>query len=153
MDNEGRGWIIFSMIVLLVAGIMRVFDGIWMIHNGNALRIYLQGAILGNSLVTYGWVYLIIGIVLILAALALTTGSEVARWIGVFAGAVLAISAVWWIYYQPIWAILYIAIGFGIIYGLVAHGGQQMLAGASDGDYGYDDEEELSDSTQEQPAG
>ena len=116
---------LFSMIILLTAGIMRVFDGIWMIHNGNTLHIYLQGSLLGSSLKTYGWFYLLVGIVLILSALALSSGSELARWIGVFAGVVLSVSAVWWIYYQPIWALVYIGIGIGIIYGLVAYGGHQ----------------------------
>jgi hypothetical protein len=125
MENEGRGWILFSMIVLLTAGIMRVFDGIWMIHNGNQLHIYLQGSLLGTNLKTYGWLYLLVGIVLILSAFALMGGSELARWIGVFAGVVLTVSAVWWIYYQPIWALVYIGIGIAIIYGLCAFGGKE----------------------------
>lgn len=125
MKVEGRGWVLFSMIVLLTAGIMRIFDGIWMIHNGNVVHLYLQGSLFGTSLKTYGWIYLVVGIILILAALALAGGSELARWIGIFAGAVLAISSIWWIAYEATWALLYVAIGFSIIYGLVAYGGHQ----------------------------
>src|SRR5260221_3004150 len=106
MKVEGRGWILFSMIVLLTAGIMRILDGIWMIHNSNAIPISLQGSLFGTSLKTYGWIYLIVGVVLILAALALSSGSELARWIGVFAGMVLSISAVWWIEYAAVWSLV-----------------------------------------------
>jgi len=133
MEKDGKGWILFSMIVLLVAGIMRVFDGFWMIHNANVVGTYnLSGSLLGSSLKTYGWVYLLVGIVLILSAVGLSSGSELSRWIGVFAGAVLAITAVWWIEVAPVWAILYIAIGIGLIYGLVVYGGHHGAHEAHD---------------------
>ena len=51
-------------------------------------------------------------------------GSQVARWVGVFAGAVMAISAIWWMPYYPIWSLTYIALGGAVIYGLTAHGGR-----------------------------
>jgi hypothetical protein len=122
MKKEGQGWILFSMIVLFVAGVMRIFDGIWMIHNGNAAQS-LSGAIFGSSLKTYGWIYIIVGVLLILVSLSLMSGSELGRWLGVAAGAILAISAVWVIPYFQVWGLLYAALGIGIIYGLVAHGG------------------------------
>jgi hypothetical protein len=133
MESKGRGWILFSMIVLLTAGIMRVFDGIWMIHNANTIHVYLQGSLLGSSMTTYGWLYLLVGIVLILSALALSAGSELARWIGVIAGVLLTISAVWWLPYPglQIWSLVYIGVGIGVIYGLVMYGGHD---GADDDD-------------------
>jgi len=113
------------MIILLTAGIMRVFDGIWMIHNANQIGggYNLTGSLFGTSLKTYGWIYLIVGVLLILVALALAGGSEVARWLGIVAGAVLAISAIWWIAYAPVWSLLYVGLGVGVIYGLAVFGG------------------------------
>jgi hypothetical protein len=129
MKNEGRGWILFSMIVLLTAGIMRIFDGIWMIHNANTLSsATLTGSLFGTSFKTYGWIYLLVGVVLILVALALASGSEVARWLGIVAGAVLAISAIWWIPYYPVWSLVYIGLGVGVIYGLAVFGGDESAA-------------------------
>ena len=131
MKNEGRGWILFSMIVLLTAGIMRVFDGIWMIHNANSLYSstyldHLTGSLFGTSLKTYGWIYLLIGVALILVALALSSGSEIARWLGLVAGVVLAVSAVWWLPYAPLWAMIYIGLGAGVVYGLAMYGGEEQ---------------------------
>lgn len=130
MKAEGRGWILFSMVVLLTAGIMRVFDGIWMIHNANAVQTSynLTGSLFGTSLKTYGWIYLLVGVLLILVALALASGSEVARWLGIAAGAVLSISAVWWIPYAPVWALLYVGLGVAVIYGLAVFGGESESA-------------------------
>ncbi len=118
-----------SMIVLLTAGIMRIFDGIWMIHNSNAVSsTTLAGALFGTSFKTYGWIYLGVGVVLILVALALAGGSEIARWLGIVAGAVLAISAIWWIPYYPVWSLVYIGLGVGVIYGLSVYGGNEQVA-------------------------
>ncbi|HEV3213263.1 MAG TPA: hypothetical protein VGZ03_07710 [Acidimicrobiales bacterium] len=127
MKTEGRGWILFSMVVLLTAGIMRIFDGIWMIHNANSIQssYNLTGSLFGTSLKTYGWIYLIVGVLLILVALALAGGSEVGRWLGIAAGAVLSISAVWWLPYAPVWSLLYVGLGVGVIYGLAVFGGEQ----------------------------
>ena len=56
----------------------------------------LQNALFGHSLNTYGWVYLIVAIILLLSSFGVLTGNPFGRWIGIFAGAILAISAIWW---------------------------------------------------------
>jgi hypothetical protein len=124
VKREGQGWILFSMIVLFTAGIMRIFDGIWLVHNSNTAQS-LTGGILGSSLKAYGWVYIVVGALLILVAVSLMSGSELGRWVGVAAGAILAITAVWAMPYYPVWALTYIAIGVGVIYGLSVHGGHE----------------------------
>ena len=70
MNDRGHGWILFAAIVLGVAGIMRIFDAIWAFRYHGAVPQNLEDAIFGTSLKTYGWVYLIVGIILILCGLA-----------------------------------------------------------------------------------
>ena len=53
--------------------------------------------------------------------------SQIGRWIGVAAGAIMAISAIWWMPYYPIWSLTYIAIGVFVIYALAAHGGRDEV--------------------------
>ena len=65
----------------------------------------------GTSLKTYGWVYLIVGIILILCGLAVMGRSQIGRWVGIAAGAIGAISAIWWMPYYPIWSLTYVAPG------------------------------------------
>jgi asparagine N-glycosylation enzyme membrane subunit Stt3 len=127
MDNDGKGWLTFAAVVLGVAGIMRIFDGIWAFRYKGAVPDHLQNALLGTTLKNYGWLWLIVGIVLILCALGVMTRSQLSRWIGVFAGAVIAISAIWWMPYYPIWSLTYIGIGVLVIYALFAYGGRQAV--------------------------
>ena len=53
-----------------------------------------------------------------LSGFALIVGRQVGLWIGVVAGAILAISAIWWMPYYPIWSLAYIAVGVLVIYAL-----------------------------------
>ena len=96
MDEKGEGWLIFAAVVLGVAGIMRVFEAIWAFRYHGVLPQNFERAIFGHSLKTYGWVYLIVAIVLILCVFGVMARSQFSRWIGIFAGAVMAISAIWW---------------------------------------------------------
>ena len=128
MDRRGEGWLTFAAVVLGVAGIMRIFDAIWAFRYHGALPDNFEAAIFGHSLKTYGWIYLIVSAVLIVCAVLVLSGSQVARWVGVAAGAIIAISAVWWMPYYPVWSLTYIAIGALVIYALVVYGGNAETA-------------------------
>jgi hypothetical protein len=122
MHERGTGWVVFASIVLGVAGIMRIFDAIWAFRYHGVLPQNLEDALFGTSLKTYGWVYLIVGVILILCALAVMRQSQLGRWVGIAAGAIGAISAIWWMPYYPIWSLTYIALGVVVIYALAAYG-------------------------------
>src|ERR1700677_877705 len=82
MNDRGHGWVIFASIVLVVAGIMRIFDAIWAFRYNGAVPQNLEDAIFGTSLKTYGWVYLIVGIILILCGFAVLGRSPLGRHCG-----------------------------------------------------------------------
>ena len=124
MDRRGGGWLVFAAVVLGVAGIMRIFDAIWAFRYHGVLPENFEAAIFGHSLKTYGWIYLVVAAVLIVSAVLVLSGSQVARWAGVVAGAIIAISAIWWMPYYPVWSLAYIAIGAVVIYALVVYGGK-----------------------------
>jgi hypothetical protein len=124
MNDRGHGWILFAGIVLGVAGIMRIFDAIWAFRYHGVLPQNLEDALFGTSLKTYGWIWLVVGIVLILCGLAVMGRSQFARWVGVAAGAVCSITAIWWMPYYPIWSLTYVALGVLVIYALIAYGGR-----------------------------
>jgi hypothetical protein len=134
MDNDrGGGWLVFAGIVLLVAGVMRFFDALWAFHYHGALPLNLQDALYGRSLETYGWLWLSVAIIVFLSGLVVLSGTQMTRWtgqagrwIGVVAGGIMAVSAIWWMPYYPIWSLVYIAIGVFVIYALAAYGERRV---------------------------
>jgi hypothetical protein len=120
------GWLTFSAVVLIIAGIMRVIDAIWAFSYHGALPDGLQGAVLGHSLRTYGWIWLIAGVILIAAGVLLfgpsdRPASEVSRWVGIIAASLGAVAAAFVLPYYPVWSLLYILISVMVVYGLSAH--------------------------------
>jgi hypothetical protein len=124
------GWLTFSAVVLIVAGTMRIFDAIWAFRYNGAVVDNLHDAIFGHSLTTYGWVWLVVGVILIVAGFLVlsptpTLSAEISRWIGILAAAVAAITAISWMPYYPVWSLIYVAIAIMVIYGLSAHFGEE----------------------------
>jgi hypothetical protein len=124
-DERAADWLTFASIVLIVAGVMRVFDALWAFRHDDAVPEGLQDAILGESLSTYGWFYLLVAVVLILSGVLIYQRNQLARWIGIGAGALGAISAAFWLPYYPVWSLIYIMMGVFVIYGLAAYGGRE----------------------------
>jgi len=119
------GWVTYSAIILILAGIMRIFDGIWAFRYKGTVVDDLSQAVYGNSLTTYGWIWVIVGAVLIVAGLLLVVpwtslNRQIPRWIGIIAAAVAAFTAVAWLPYYPEWAVVYIALSTLVLYGLSA---------------------------------
>jgi hypothetical protein len=119
------GWLFFSAVVLIVAGVMRIFDAIWAFRYNGTPTGNLHDAFFGHSLTTYGWIWLIVGIILIVAGFVVLRPTpsltvDLARWIGIIAAAIAAITAITWMPYYPVWAFIYIAIAVVVIYGLAA---------------------------------
>jgi hypothetical protein len=120
----------FAAVVLIITGIMRVLDAIWAFRYHGAIPNGLKDATLGHSLTTYGWVWLITGVILIAAGAYLfgpsdRPGAEISRWVGIIAASLAAISAIFLIPYYPVWSVIYIAIAVMVIYGLSAHYGEE----------------------------
>jgi hypothetical protein len=119
------GWLTFSAVVLIVVGILRIFDAIWAFEYNGTVVDNLHGAVFGHSLTTYGIVWLIVGVILIFAGfLVMNPGSlsaEISRWFGIVASAIAAVTAITWMPYYPVWSLIYVAIAVMVIYGLAAH--------------------------------
>ncbi|MGX7677511.1 DUF7144 family membrane protein [Jatrophihabitans sp. DSM 45814] len=127
---KGEGWRLFAGTMLGIAGIMRIFDAIWAFAYNGTLPSNLEGAIFGHSLTTYGWVYLIVAIILIVSSIAVVMGSDVGRWVGIVAAAIAAVSAIWWMPYYPVWSLAYVGISVLVIYALAAYGGREAFDAA-----------------------
>jgi hypothetical protein len=139
-DDQGSGWLTFAAVILVLAGIMKLFDSIWAFRaKGSLDSSNAAHATLGSSISAYGWWWLIIGILLILAGFAVLQRSQLARWIGIVAATIAAVGSLAWMPYFPIWSLLYALMSIFVIYALAAHGGLEIpsqLAGGANGGNG-----------------
>jgi hypothetical protein len=133
--REGEGWLLFAAIVLMTAGVMRIFDAFWAFDKDDELTTNLQVLLFDDSLDAYGWTWLVVGALLVVAGFGVLSGSQTARWFGIFMAALSAISAFLWIYAFPIWSLVSVLISIGVIYALATYGDLGIgAAGVGTGD-------------------
>lgn len=126
--DKGGGWLLFSGTILGLAGLMRIFDSIWAFGYKGALPENLKDGLLGSNLDHYAWLWLGVGVVLLLSSFMVIVRSQIARWIGMFACAVGCVSAIAWMPYYPVWSLVYVAMTVLAFYGLAVHGGRATTA-------------------------
>jgi hypothetical protein len=125
MTDQASGWLKFASIVLIFAGIMRVLDSIWAFRYKGALPENLDSGLLGTNLKSYGVVYLVVGVLLILTGIYVVMRRQFFRWVGVAAGIIGGLSGAVWLPYYPVWSLVYVGLAVLVVYALVAEGGRE----------------------------
>jgi hypothetical protein len=124
--EQGTGWLTFATVMLGLAGIWNFIEGILAVSSS---RVYTDSSVfVFSDLNTWGWIVLILGIIQALAALAILSGSEFARWFGIGAAALNAIGQLLFVPVYPMWAITMFAVDVLIIYALAVYGGRRLRA-------------------------
>jgi hypothetical protein len=117
--REPTGWVIFAGVMMMLLGCLNFFYGLAAVVNDDVVVVGGQGAIIAD-LTTWGWVTIILSIVLVLTGFGLLTGAEWARWVGVFLVGLNAVAQVWIFPAAPLWAFIIILLDVIIIYNLTA---------------------------------
>ena len=115
------GWSGFAAVMLIVMGVMDIVQGLVALFNDT---FYVVGEewILEFNVTTWGWIHLILGVVLLLSGIFIFSGNVAARTVGVIVAGLVAIANFAWLPYQPVWSIILIAISVSVIWALTAHG-------------------------------
>jgi len=115
------GWGAFAGVMLVMVGVFQFFAGLSaIIHD----TYYVVGSQYAYKLdVTgWGWIHLVLGLIVVLAGIGVFTGNVAARAIGVIAAMVSAIANFLWLPYSPVWSVVMIAVAISVIWALTAHG-------------------------------
>jgi len=115
------GWEAFAGIMLMIVGIFGIIDGIIAIAK-DEFFVVSQKWVFNFDVTTWGWIHLMLGIIVLLAGIGIFSGNVLARTVGVIAAAVSAIVNFMWLPYYPVWAVIIIAVDVSIIWALTAHG-------------------------------
>ena len=123
--KRGTGWIIFAGVAMIIAGANMFINGLWALNAADTIVVRFKNTLLfsDTNLDTWGWIYAIVGAVVLLAGVLIFWRSQVARWIGLVAATVQAIVAFFWLF-TPYWpgALVIIAIDMLVLYALVVYG-------------------------------
>lgn len=113
------GWIWFAGVMMIVDGILNTIHGLTAIFNGG---FFIGARGLVFSVAGWGWVHLIIGVLLLVVGTALAVGKEWARVFAIVLVAFNIVTQMMSISIYPWWSILAIVIDGLILYALIVHG-------------------------------
>jgi hypothetical protein len=122
-DRHGRGtgWIVFAGVLMLLAGGNMLINGLWALHASNQEEKAVGDTLLfaGSNLDTWGWIYVIVGAVVLVAGITVFFRSLFGVWVGIIAALGQAFLAFFWIF-SPQWpaALVIIALDLLVIYAL-----------------------------------
>jgi hypothetical protein len=107
--------------MMVVVGTMGAINGLIALIND---EIYVVGSerIIAFDFTTWGWIHLILGIIVVLAAFALLQGAMWARILAAVLAGMSIISQVGTIEAYPFWSIAMIGISIGIIFSVCTMG-------------------------------
>lgn len=118
--EQRSGWVTFAGVLLLIAGVLNIFYGIAAIGDSKFF-VADQKYILSN-LHTWGWISLILGIILFFAAFSLWSGGLYGRVVGLTGASLSAISALLSIPAYPLWSLAIFALDIVIIHQIATRG-------------------------------
>ncbi|MEV7125419.1 hypothetical protein [Streptomyces sp. NPDC093260] len=114
------GGTVFAGVVLLVDGLLDILKGITAIASDD-IYASINDYVYRFNLTGWGWVLLIVGVISVITGLGLLTDALWARVVGVFMASLSLIANFLWLPYQPLWALISIALDAWVIWALTAH--------------------------------
>jgi hypothetical protein len=127
-EGHGYGLVLFASILMVVIACFNLIQGIAAIANSHVFTP--QAHYVFANLKTWGWITLILGILMLLAALGVLAGNQPARWFGVVVLGLNAIDQMFFIPAYPFWSLIIIAMDVVALYGLCAYGSRRNLEAA-----------------------
>lgn len=115
-----NGWIAFAAIVLFLNGCFGALYGLAAILNDKVVTVGGGTGVTVWDFTGWGWIQLVIGIVMMIVSVGLFTGNGAARWLAVGMAMLSALAQFGIISAFPLWAILVIVLNVVVIYQLVA---------------------------------
>ena len=115
------GWTIFAAFMMIMIGGFHVVAGLVANVNDEFYAVTKEYVFQFDAS-SWGWIHLIVGIVVLLAGFGLFSGAEWARTVGVIMALVSAFGGFAWLPWYPIWGIVIIAIAVSVIWAPTAHG-------------------------------
>ena len=115
------GFTTLAGILLLLSGLWSIFDGLAGIIKGKFYIVTPNYAFKIDAS-AWGWIHLILGVIVVAAGIGLLAGQTWARVVGVVIAVISALENFLFLPHYPLWSILVIAVDVMIIWALLVYG-------------------------------
>jgi cell division protein FtsW (lipid II flippase) len=122
-DSSGwwAGTTLFAALLMIMVGVWQAVVGLIAIFE-NDFYVATRNYLFQFDATTWGWIHLVVGVVVAFAGWGLLSGQTWARIVGITMAALSATANFLFIPYYPVWSLLIIAVDVFVIWALTAHG-------------------------------
>lgn len=117
------GWIYFASAMLLLIGGLEAIAGLTAIFKDNYYLV-TQSHLLVFNYTAWGWIHLVLGVLIFLAGLAVMSGRMWGRVVAIFLAVLSILGNLSFISAYPLWSIVAITLNVFVIYALTVHGSE-----------------------------
>jgi hypothetical protein len=121
VSGAAIGWTYFAAMMMILIGVFHAIVGLTAIID-DEFFVATRNYILQFDTTQWGWIHLIVGILVAVSGGYVLTGSVFARTIGVIMAFISALVGFAWLPYAPVWRVIFIAIAVTVIWALTVHG-------------------------------
>jgi hypothetical protein len=136
--SETSGWAVgftvFAAVMMLMVGAWQALAGLIAIFE-NEFYVTTRNYIFELDATTWGWIHLVLGLIVAFAGWGVLSGQTWARIVGITLAALSATANFLFIPYYPFWSILIIAVDILVIWALASHGREFREMKAADAEY------------------
>jgi len=127
--EEGfSGWAWFTGGLIGLVGLFQIMTGIVALAGTGYYTVPARNLLVDASYSTWGWVHLLLGLVMVVTGGGLAFGSSIARVVGVALAALSAVVNLGFVPAAPFAATLIIGLDVFLIYAITIHGGEPKQA-------------------------
>jgi hypothetical protein len=116
------GWVTFAGVVALVVGAYNALSGIAALSDDDTVAAQAREVLFGLDLTTWGWFWLLVGLVQLLAGVLILQRNEWGRALGVTVAGISAVITIFVIFVFPLWAIAVLILDVLVLYALLTQG-------------------------------
>ena len=126
-DKSMTGWIGFAALMMMIVGAIDFFEGLIAVIRGQYYVVHGSQLIVFDT-TTWGWITMILGVILVLVGLGLAGGAGWARWVAIFMLVFNLIAQLGWLGNSgyPLWTLTLIALEIIVLFALTARWSESM---------------------------
>ncbi|MEU6760008.1 hypothetical protein [Streptomyces sp. NPDC046685] len=111
------GGTMFAAVLMMINGVLAIFEGIAALAKDDVVW-RVRDYTFKFDLTAWGWIHLILGIIVLIVGIGVLKGTPWGRALGVALTGLMIVLHFLWLPYQPFWSLIAIAIGVFVIWAL-----------------------------------
>jgi hypothetical protein len=119
--DDWGGWISFAGTMMILLGAFQLIEGLVGLLRPGYYLVGKEGLVVSVSYTGWGWIHLVLGVLVLTAGFGVMAGRAWARVVGIALASLSALVNLLFIAAFPLWAIIVIAVDIAVIFALTAN--------------------------------